>query len=178
MVIAAIGFAACGGPAPGEPGGGVLPPSEGGGQTRPQDGDEGMQPVRLGEVDGDRSDPAPERRNPFRFGPDPAAAPPLDFRRPPPPVSDRDEDLLLPDVDIGPLTQPSPPPSLSFLGFVESPGVSGRIVVLTDGDFVFYGREGDVIDGQYRIVDTGLESVDIQRIDGSAVETLRLPDES
>jgi hypothetical protein len=154
MVVAAIGLASCGGPSPGDPVSGGVTPRQGADQGSAEDGDQGMQPVRLGEVDGERSDPAPERRNPFRFGPVATDTQPFDFRTPVPvEVPDRDEDPRGPVVDT---TAPSEEPSLSFLGFVESPGIKGRIVVLTDGDFVFYGREGEVIDGQYRIVDTGL----------------------
>ena len=64
---------------------------------------------------------------------------------------------------------------LRFIGFVESPGIEGRVVVLTDGEVVFHGRLGDVIDGRYRIVDIGLESVDLERIDGRGGQTLSLP---
>ena len=63
---------------------------------------------------------------------------------------------------------------LTFIGFVESPGIEGRVVVLTDGETVFHGRVGDVIDGRYRIVGLGTESVDVERIDGRGQQTLRL----
>jgi hypothetical protein len=66
---------------------------------------------------------------------------------------------------------------LTFIGFVESPGIEGRVVVLTDGDLLFHGRVGDVIDGRYRIVAVGLESVDVERVDGRVQQTLRLPNE-
>ena len=68
--------------------------------------------------------------------------------------------------------------SLTFIGFVESPGIEGRVVVLTDGELVFHGRVGDVIDGRYRIVGLGLDSVDVERIDGQRQQTLRLSSES
>ena len=67
---------------------------------------------------------------------------------------------------------------LTFIGFVESPGIEGRVVVLTDGENVFHGRVGDVLDGRYRIVGLGLESVDVERIDGLGTQTLRLSSES
>ena len=63
---------------------------------------------------------------------------------------------------------------LTFIGFVESPGIEGRVVVLTDGTLVFHGRVGDVVDGRYRIVGIGLESVDVERLDGQGPQTLRL----
>ncbi len=64
--------------------------------------------------------------------------------------------------------------ALSFIGFVESPSVEGRVVVLTNGERVFHGQMGDVVDGRYRIVEVDLESVEIERIDGQGRQTLRL----
>ena len=65
-------------------------------------------------------------------------------------------------------------PPLTFIGFVKSPGIEGRVVVLTDGELVYHGRVGDVIDGRYRILGIGLESVDVERVDGEGRQTLRL----
>lgn len=42
-------------------------------------------------------------------------------------------------------------------------------MVLTDGEIVFHGRVGDVIEGRYRIVTLGFESVDVEGIDGSSL---------
>ena len=50
-------------------------------------------------------------------------------------------------------------------------------MVLTDGELVFHGRVGEVIDGRFRIVGIGLESVDVARIDGRGQQTLRLSGE-
>ena len=135
--------------------------------------------VRLDGMGANPSDPAPERRNPFRFG---AATPARD--------AESDDEPVAAPAPAAP-GEPSTPPQvaapagtpatgsagvpLTFIGFVESPGIEGRVVVLTDGEVVFYGREGDVIDGRYRIVGIGLESVDLERIDGRGAQTLRLP---
>jgi len=139
--------------------------------------------VKMDEMATDRSTPESERRNPFRFG-----------VRTAPQSGSGGEDLslfwpgvpgdTLVDRDVIPapggdttIGGPQGVP-LSFVGFVESPGVEGRVVVLTDGEVVHYGRVGDVIDGRYRIVGLGLESVDLERIDGKGTQTLRLPSES
>ena len=90
----------------------------------------------------------------------------------------------LPDLDSVPAPRSAASPGatgdvpLTFIGFVESPGIEGRVVVLTDGELVFHGRVGDVIDGRYRIVGIGLESVEVERIDGRGQQTLRLSSES
>jgi hypothetical protein len=118
-----------------------------------------------------RSDPTPEQRNPFRFG---GGGPPASFDTAPvlPPLPSQGGAL---DIDAAPA--PSAAIPLTFIGFMESPGIEGRVVVLTDGDDVFHGRRGDVIDGRYRIVRLGLESVELERIDGGGQATLRLPND-
>ena len=135
------------------------------------------QAVGLGKMAVDRSEPEAERRNPFRFGaltpPTTPSAPPSGPVGEPPPVA---------PVPVEPSTPPrgADPPGdadgfrLTFIGFVESPGIEGRVVVLTDGETVFHGREGEVIDGRYRIVGVGIESVDVEQIDGRGRQTLRM----
>jgi hypothetical protein len=78
------------------------------------------------------------------------------------------------------LDVPAPPAAipLTFLGFMESPGIEGRVVILSDGDNILYGRRGEVIDGRYRIVSLGLESVVVERINGKGQVTLSLPNDA
>ncbi|HIE92372.1 MAG TPA: hypothetical protein EYQ83_05700 [Acidobacteria bacterium] len=133
-----------------------------------------VQPVRLDDMDTERSDPTPEQRNPFRFG---GGGPPASFNPAPvlPPLPSRGGAL---DLDAAPAPLSGAPTTaipLTFIGFMESPGIEGRVVVLTDGDDVFHGRRVDVIDGRYRIVRLDLESVELERIDGGGQATLRLP---
>lgn len=100
--------------------------------------------------------PAPEiaARDPFRFRP---KAPP-----PPPPVlAGRGGQA---SVDVGP--PPSVPPiPLRLRGFIAKLGL--KLAVWTDNSGnTFYGKEGDIIDGRYRIVKIGVESADIAWADG------------
>ena len=141
------------------------------------------QAVNMDDMATDRSAPEFERRNPFRFGPRAGAGGPGGSKglRPTPVLPPRggalDQDAVAPprgDTSVG----GAGGVPLSFVGFLESPGIEGRVVVLTDGEVPFYGRMGDVIDGRYRIVGLGLESVDVERIDGQGQQTLRLPSES
>ncbi len=143
------------------------------------------QAVRLDEIAVDRSDPESEVRNPFRFG-----APRTSVAQFGPGGGDGPGPRVAPvpgggptDLDSVPAPRGAASPGgpgdvpLTFIGFVESPGIAGRVVVLTDGELVFHGRVGDVIDGRYRIVGLGLESVDMERIDGRGQQTLRLSGE-
>jgi len=109
---------------------------------------------------------AGEGRNPFRFGargpaPRPAGPPAGPGLAPVAPAPPR---------PAGPGMAPIP---LKFIGVVESPE-AGRIAALSDGTFVYHGREGDVIEGRYRIVKIGVESIVIEHVDGGGRQTIRL----
>lgn len=105
-------------------------------------------------------------RNPFRFQP---KAPP-----PPPPGPSPGSKKPLPEVVEGPKLPPPPPPiPLKFIGVTEAPGV-GKIAALSDCKHVVQGREGDTIEGRYRIVKIGVESLTIENIDGTNKTTLRM----
>ena len=106
-------------------------------------------------------------RNPFRFGapPPPPAPPPRAIVNTPPPA---------------PTTPPPPPPPvgpppipLKFVGIVQLPnGV--KYAALTDGRGMMKGAEGDVIDGRYRIVKIGVESIVMEYVDGKGRQTIPL----
>ena len=142
--------------------------------------DTGVQPVRFDDMDTERADPTAARRNPFRFGTARRAAG-VDASRVPqapvvrPPLFGGDDAPLSAALDV-----PAPPAAipLTFLGFMESPGIEGRVVILSDGDNILYGRRGEVIDGRYRIVSLGLESVVVERINGKGQVTLSLPNDA
>ncbi len=78
----------------------------------------------------------------------------------------------LPVVPPGP--PPPPPIPLKFIGVVErANGV--KWAVLSDGKSApQHGKEGDVIDGRYRIVKIGTESVELTYVDGRGRQTVRL----
>ncbi|MFN7977951.1 MAG: hypothetical protein U0P30_07430 [Vicinamibacterales bacterium] len=74
-------------------------------------------------------------------------------------------------------TGPPPPPPipLKFIGLVEGTATSRRIAVLSDTKgLVVHGTEGAIIDGRYRILAIGPESIDIAYADGRGRQTLRL----
>ena len=75
---------------------------------------------------------------------------------------------------IPPPPPPPPPITLKLIGLVDAPGGAGKIAVLSDGRDVYYGREGEIIDGRYRIVRIGAESVDMSYLDGRGARTIPL----
>ncbi|HXH07068.1 MAG TPA: hypothetical protein VNI83_10805, partial [Vicinamibacterales bacterium] len=83
----------------------------------------------------------------------------------------RPEPVPAPAPPPGP--PPPPPIALKFIGVVEAPGV-GKIAALSDGRFVYHGREGDIVEGRYRIVRIGVESIVLEHVDGRGRQTIRL----
>ena len=113
--------------------------------------------------------PAPDDtdRNPFRF--QPKAPPPP----PPPPPGGRENKPVIPQPGEGgpPATNEPPPIPLKFIGVTEAPGV-GRIAALSDCRHTVQGKEGESIDGRYKIVKIGIESLVIEYMDGRGRTTL------
>jgi hypothetical protein len=67
-----------------------------------------------------------------------------------------------------------PPIPLRFIGTVDELARHLKLAVLSDGRNVFYGREGDIIEGRYRILRIGVESIEMTYVDGRGQQTIRL----
>lgn len=124
--------------------------------------------VNLALLTQSRGEPAESPRNPFRFKPKPPPPPPPVASAPPPTVS---MGPAMPPVPSGP--PPPPPIPLKFIGIVQKADGT-RIAVLSDGKRPYYGVDGQEIEGQYRILKIGQESIEISYIDGRGRQTLRL----
>jgi hypothetical protein len=134
--------------------------SRSGGQATPQP--PAAPDVRLEALDGTRPKPGGGDRNLFRFKP--KAAPPPPPQRPPPPVA---------PVPTGPPPPPPVPPiPLKFIGTLERNGQKIAILSDTTGH-VSYGPEGATIDGRYRIIRIGAESIELAYVDGRGRQTIR-----
>jgi hypothetical protein len=134
-----------------------------GGSTQP-----GPTVVHLDALQSERPKPESAERNLFRFK---QKAPP-----PAPPAASRPEPPPPPMVPVGP---PPPPPlapiTLKFIGIVEAPSHGEKIAILSDGrNAPFYGKEGAIIEGRYRILKIGVESVELAYADGRGRQTIRL----
>ncbi len=113
-----------------------------------------------------RPEPVDTTRDPFRFRP---KAPP-----PGPPAAARAGAGASPGASIPSSPPPLPPIALKFIGVVDAPGQAGRLAVLSDGRGVYQGREGETIEGRYRIIKIGVESVELAYADGRGRQTIRL----
>ena len=120
--------------------------------------------VRLEALEAQRPDFGEGARNPFRFQPPPT----------PPPQTVKPL-VTPPDPNPTPVqTGPPPPPPipLKFMGTVEKPGM--MLAALTDcKGFSYAAREGEVIDGRYKLVKIGLESVILEYPNGTGQTTVR-----
>lgn len=125
--------------------------------------------VRLETLRAAPPEPGSTERNLFLFGPAPApaAAEPAPET---PPVPAPSEVLPPPGPPPPP---PLPPIPFKFIGLVERPGAV-RIAVLTDGRTVVHGREGDIIEGRYRLLRVGTDAVELSYADGRGRQTIRL----
>jgi hypothetical protein len=111
--------------------------------------------------------PVGPTRNPFVFAAREVAPPPSAPRGPAEPIA--------PPVVAPPGPPPLPPIPLKFIGVVEGAASGSRIAVLSDTrGLVVHGREGAIIDGRFRILAIGAESIDIAYADGRGRQTLRL----
>ena len=64
--------------------------------------------------------------------------------------------------------------ALKFIGTLDMSAEAGTVAVLSDSRFVYYGREGDIIDGQYRVVSIDASSIVLEYVDGRGRQTIRL----
>jgi len=122
--------------------------------------------VRLDALTHEQTELADAERNPFRFKPKPAPPPPPVQRTPP-------QTYVPPPVATGP--PPPPPIPLKFVGLLGAAAQRDRVAVLSDArGNPFYGKEGDLIEGRYRVLRIAADSVDVAYVDGRGRQTLRL----
>jgi hypothetical protein len=122
----------------------------------------------LKELDMERPKPAAGDRNLFRFKSKPLPPPPA----PPPQVVS----ATPPTAPGGPAQPPAPLPiPLKFIGLIGPTAEVPKIAVFSDGKGLpQYGKEGDIILGQFRIVHIGTESIEMSYLDGRGRQTIRM----
>ena len=107
-------------------------------------------------------------RNPFRYKPKPPPPPPPARAVAPPPA---------PPVPQGP--PPPPPITLRLIGLVDAERPADRIAIFGDPrsqglGAPVYGKEGDIIEGRYRVLRVGTDSAELAYLDGRGRQTLRM----
>jgi hypothetical protein len=125
--------------------------------------------VRLAALQEQRGEPNGATRNPFKFDRR-SAAPTRPDEEPP---SSTPAAPAAPPAPSGP--PPPPPIPLKFIGVVEKgEGFKWAVLSVGDGRGPLHGKEGDIIDGRYRILKIGTESIDMAYLDGRGRQTIRL----
>ena len=154
-----------GGPSAGTPGAASSPAGRGAQGAR---GDAPVTDVKLELLQGERGPLRGPDRNPFRFERREVAGASTRARQP--------VRQVVPSQPEGPQPPPPPPPiPLRFIGFLQPTGGAARVAVLSDGrGNVFDSREGDVIEGRYRLLRVGNDSADLIYLDGRGRQTIRL----
>ena len=147
-----------------------LPPGAGATPTAPRSDTAPPAEVNMAALSAPREAPTETSRDPFRFGMKPAAEPAGPPRRLPG-VPDDQVGAPPPRVLTGP--PPPPPITLKFIGLVQKADGT-KIAVLSDGKRPISGTEGEEIEGRYKILKIGTESIEIAYIDGRGRQTIRL----
>jgi hypothetical protein len=124
--------------------------------------------VHLEALNEPRTKPDEARRDLFRFKP----------KEPPP--SSSSSQAVTPVPVQGPSGPPPPPPlppiALKFIGIWELTEQQKKIAILSDGKggVPIYGAEGETIEGRYKILRIGAESIELAYLDGRGRQTIRL----
>ena len=123
--------------------------------------------LRLERLSADRGELGDSERNPFRFRPAPPPPAPRVEARPAP----RPETFAPPPAPAGP--PPPPPIPLKFYGLAETQGT--RVAYFSDArGNVILGKEGDIIEGRYRVLRIGPDSAELANLNGTGRQTIRL----
>lgn len=144
------------------------------GTAAEQDPADQMPVVRLGAIDAARPEVALTARNPFQYGqslPEAAPGPASDLRLPP----SEGDDLQLWRSEVPPAQEPT---GLRLIGHVEAADPVGRIAVLSDGQTVIHGREGEIIDGRYRLIGVEPMAVTLEALQDGRRHVLRSTESS
>lgn len=125
-------------------------------------------PVKLDVLTAARQQPSPTERNPFRYQPKAEPTPPRPVVAPAPTPTETSR------PSPGRIVPPSLPPiPLKFIGILERAN-GEKWAVLSDGKVTMHGRDGDIVDGRYRIVKIGVESIELAYADGRGRQVVRL----
>ena len=125
--------------------------------------------LKLQLLESPRAEIGEPARNPFRFQARPAPAATRAAARPAPAATPA------PRAAAASGPPPLPPIPLRFIGLFDAPGQSGRVAIMSDGrGNVFQGKEGDIIEGRYRVGRVNSDSLELSYADGRGRQMIRL----
>jgi hypothetical protein len=92
----------------------------------------------------------------------------------PAPITKEKIAVVVPPQPIGPPPPPPPPPiPLKFFGFASKPGQQ-KSIFLVNGDSIFIGREGDIVNRRYKILHISPSQVEIEDVLNNNRQTIPL----
>ncbi len=92
----------------------------------------------------------------------------------PPPMPHPIQPVVSNPGPVGPPPPPPPPPiPLKFFGFANKPG-EAKSIFLANGDAVFIGREGDIVNRRYKILRIQSNQVEIEDVLNNNRQTIPL----
>ena len=110
---------------------------------------------------------APDR-NLFRF----QARPRAPSRSPAQPLA---QAPVAPPAGVPSGARPPQRISLLFIGLLDAPTQAGRVAILSDGrGNIMYGKEGDIIEGRYKMLKISPGAAELSYLDGRGRQTIRL----
>jgi len=128
--------------------------------------------IDLDRLDASRGKATVGMRDLFDFGPErPSAAPPAP--RPDPGGDPASPPRPTPAV-VGPPSAQSEPARVTYIGSLRSRRGLEVAVLMTDDEEVLTGQVGEVVANRFRIVEIGIESVDIQDVGSERVRRIPL----
>lgn len=117
-------------------------------------------------------EPVDTGRDPFRFDAARVTVPGGGAARPSIPLEVRPAAPAIPVEPPGP--PPPPPIQLRYIGTAKQGAGGKQLAVLRDDRGIYYGAEGDIIEGRYRILRVTADSVDLAYVDGRGRRTISL----
>ena len=153
-----------------EPAGSTATPARRGAARAPETANMPVADVKLELLQQHRPELEDAERNLFRFQARPAPPAPAAEAKPagaPKPAT--------PAVVVPSGPPPLPPIPLRFIGLVDAPTQAGRVAVFSDGrNNVFYGQDGDIIEGRYTVLKVSPDAAELSYVDGRGRQTIRL----
>lgn len=140
-----------------------------GGQRAPAQAADQIDPalldVKIETLVDEPSGPVEVSRNPFRFQPRPPPPPPPMAAPPPQPSYE-------PPPPAGPTGPPPIGTLIKFIGIIDTG--KEKIGAFSDCKYTFSGREGEIVEGRFRVVRIGVESAILEYVDGTGRTPLPL----
>ena len=91
----------------------------------------------------------------------------------PPPIERPKQPVVVPPVPVVTTPPPPPPIPLKFYGFANKPG-QAKAIFLANGDDIFIGHEGEIVNRRYKIIRIHPTQVEIEDVLNNNRQTIPL----